>query len=66
MIALRPSELRASEFDIQSVADANLDHAVEAILNSANTGEVGDGKIFISELIEAIRIRTGETGDNAV
>ena len=49
-----------------AVADANLDHAVEAILNSANTGEVGDGKIFISELIEAIRIRTGETGDNAV
>ncbi len=49
-----------------AVADANLDRAVEAILKSANTGEVGDGKIFISELVEAIRIRTGETGDNAV
>ena len=49
-----------------AVADDHLERAVDAILQGANTGEVGDGKIFISELIEAIRIRTGETGDNAV
>ena len=49
-----------------AVADANLERAVDAILQAASTGEVGDGKIFISELVEAIRIRTRETGDNAV
>ena len=49
-----------------AVADANLERAVDAILQGASTGEVGDGKIFISELVEAIRIRTRETGDNAV
>ena len=35
-------------------------------MQSAATGEVGDGKIFVSELIEAVRIRTGETGENAL
>ena len=49
-----------------AVADAHLERAVDAILQGASTGEVGDGKIFISELVEAIRIRTRETGDNAV
>ncbi len=40
--------------------------AVEAITQSAKTGKIGDGKIFISSLDEIIRIRTGETGDDAV
>jgi nitrogen regulatory protein PII len=49
-----------------AVGDGLLDEAVEAILQSAATGEVGDGKIFVSDLVEAIRIRTGETGENAL
>ena len=40
--------------------------AIDAILESARTGEVGDGKIFITELVDAIRIRTGETGPEAI
>ena len=46
--------------------DAQLDAAVEAILKSAHTGHIGDGKIFISNIEEAIRIRTGERGADAV
>lgn len=48
------------------VADDMLDAAVEAIVTSARTGRIGDGKIFVSDVAEAIRIRTGETGDEAV
>jgi nitrogen regulatory protein P-II 1 len=43
-----------------------LDPAIRAILKSAKTGEVGDGKIFISDIIDAYRIRTGERGDKAM
>ena len=43
-----------------------LDKAVEAILNAAKTGRIGDGKIFVSDISEVIRIRTGETGQEAV
>lgn len=46
--------------------DAMVDQAVEAISKAAYTGKIGDGKIFISPLEEIIRIRTGETGPNAV
>jgi nitrogen regulatory protein P-II 1 len=48
------------------IDDALLDKAVEAIQNAAKTGRIGDGKIFISTIDEAIRIRTGETGTEAV
>ncbi len=48
------------------VADENLPAAVEAIRNAAQTGRIGDGKIFVSQIEEAIRIRTGETGADAV
>ena len=48
------------------VADANAQTVVDAILSSARTGQVGDGKIFISDLGGAIRIRTGESDDAAV
>ena len=48
------------------LADAMLDKAVEAIQKAAKTGRIGDGKIFISTIEEAIRIRTGETGNDAV
>jgi nitrogen regulatory protein P-II 1 len=43
-----------------------MDPAIKAILQSAKTGEVGDGKIFISEISDAYRIRTGERGDRAM
>jgi nitrogen regulatory protein P-II 1 len=43
-----------------------MDPAINAILESARTGEVGDGKIFISEIIDAYRIRTGDRGDKAM
>ena len=43
-----------------------LDRAIEAISSSANTGNIGDGKIFISNLEQVIRIRTGETGPAAL
>jgi nitrogen regulatory protein P-II 1 len=43
-----------------------LDKAVEAIQKAAKTGRIGDGKIFISSIEEAIRIRTGETGAEAI
>lgn len=46
--------------------DDEVDLIVKTILNTAGTGEVGDGKIFISTVDQAIRIRTGETGDIAV
>ncbi len=49
-----------------AVADELADAAVEAIIASASTGSIGDGKVFVSELIQATRIRTGETGDQAL
>jgi nitrogen regulatory protein P-II 1 len=48
------------------VSDENLGPAIEAIRSSAQTGRIGDGKIFVSHIDEAIRIRTGETGADAV
>src|SRR5262245_36520374 len=48
------------------VADAFVDKAVEAVLRTARTGEIGDGKIFVSTIEEAVRIRTGETDDAAL
>jgi len=42
------------------------DQVIEAITNAANTGKIGDGKIFVSPLEQVIRIRTGETGSDAV
>ena len=48
------------------VADENLAATVEAIRRAAQTGRIGDGKIFVSQIDEAIRIRTGETGADAV
>jgi nitrogen regulatory protein P-II 1 len=52
---------------VEVVIDDNaLDKAVEAIQNAAKTGRIGDGKIFISTIDEAIRIRTGETGAEAI
>ncbi|MCP3906463.1 MAG: P-II family nitrogen regulator [Oceanicoccus sp.] len=49
-----------------AIAEAALDQVIEAITNAANTGKIGDGKIFVSTLEQVIRIRTGETGDEAI
>lgn len=49
-----------------AIEEANLDTAVEAISKAAHTGKIGDGKIFVTELEQAIRIRTGETGQDAI
>jgi nitrogen regulatory protein P-II 1 len=48
------------------VAEQQLDKAVAAIVAAAKTGQVGDGKIFVSELREVVRVRTGETGAAAI
>jgi len=48
------------------LSDAAVTAAVEAILRAAKTGEIGDGKIFVSTLDSAIRIRTGEKGEQAI
>ncbi|MCK5068456.1 MAG: P-II family nitrogen regulator [Bacteroidales bacterium] len=48
------------------VRDVNLDKTIDTIIKSASTGEVGDGKIFVSTLDESIRIRTGERGDESL
>jgi len=48
------------------VADDQLTPALEAIAAAARTGRIGDGKIFVSDIIDVMRIRTGETGPSAV
>lgn len=48
------------------VADDAVDDAVEAIIKAARTGKIGDGKIFVRNVEQVIRIRTGETGPDAV
>ena len=47
-------------------ADNDLQRVIDLILRTAQTGQIGDGKIFVSDLRDAIRIRTGETGAEAV
>jgi nitrogen regulatory protein P-II 1 len=48
------------------VADSLVDTAIEAIVKSARTGKIGDGKIFVTNVEQVVRIRTGETGEAAV
>jgi len=49
-----------------AVADDMVEQAVNTIVKAANTGKIGDGKIFVSDLEQVIRIRTGETGEDAI
>jgi nitrogen regulatory protein P-II 2 len=49
-----------------AVSDDIVENVVEAIIDSAKTGKIGDGKIFVTSLEQIIRIRTGESGDEAV
>ena len=48
------------------VPDEMLDNAIEAIMQVARTGKIGDGKIFVTTVEQVIRIRTGETGESAI
>ncbi len=48
------------------IADSLLDRAMEAIIAAARTGKIGDGKIFVSNMEQVVRIRTGESGETAV
>ena len=49
-----------------AVDEGMLDQVIEAISNAAQTGNIGDGKVFVTSLEQAIRIRTGETGVDAL
>jgi nitrogen regulatory protein P-II 2 len=49
-----------------AMADDLVDRAIEAIEKAANTGKIGDGKIFVFDLLQVVRIRTGETGADAL
>ena len=49
-----------------AIGDGLLDQTIEAITTAANTSKIGDGKIFVTDLTQVIRIRTGETGEEAV
>jgi nitrogen regulatory protein P-II 1 len=57
--------LKKVRLDI-AVNDDHVDTTVEAIISGARTGNIGDGKIFITELAECVRIRTGEKGSDAI
>jgi nitrogen regulatory protein P-II 2 len=48
------------------ISDDAVDQAIKAIAKGARTGKIGDGKFFVSEVLDAIRIRTGETGNDAL
>ena len=49
-----------------AVGESQLASTIDAIIQAANTGKIGDGKIFVTEMEQVIRIRTGETGENAI
>ena len=48
------------------LADVMVDKAIDAIIKAARTGKIGDGKIFVTDVSQVVRIRTGETGEDAV
>lgn len=49
-----------------AVRDDQVELTIEAIMKAAGTGKIGDGKIFVSDLLQVVRIRTGETNDDAI
>jgi nitrogen regulatory protein P-II 2 len=49
-----------------AVGENQVDATIEAIIQAANTGKIGDGKIFVTDMEQVIRIRTGETGEDAI
>ncbi len=68
-------QYRGAEYTVDFLPKAKIDiavpddmaqKAIDAVLTSARTGQIGDGKIFVSSLDESVRIRTGETSDSAI
>jgi nitrogen regulatory protein P-II 2 len=66
---------RGAEYEVEfvpkakievAVADQQSEHVIEAVIGAARTGSVGDGKVFVCALEQVIRIRTGESGDQAL
>lgn len=66
---------RGAEYSVEFVpkvkievvcADGSLESVMDTILQTAQTGQIGDGKIFVTELFDAVRIRTGERGEEAI
>ena len=49
-----------------AVGEDEVEKAIEAVIGAANSGKIGDGKIFVTDLEQVIRIRTGETGEDAI
>ncbi len=49
-----------------AVKDVDVDRCIEAIVKAAKTGKIGDGKIFVTSMAQVVRIRTGETNDDAI
>ena len=49
-----------------AISDSQLDQVIEVITQAAGTGKIGDGKIFVTDLLQVVRIRTGETNDDAI
>ena len=49
-----------------AVADGQVDEVIEAVTNAAQSGKIGDGKIFVTSIEQAVRIRTGESGEDAL
>ena len=54
------------EVELVAIADSQVEPVIEAITGAASTGKIGDGKIFISPIEQAVRIRTGESGEEAL
>ena len=63
---IRQAVAQVHGVEATTIDDSALDQCLEAITKAANTGKVGDGKIFVATLDEVVRIRTGETGPEAV
>ena len=61
-----PASLKSGNFIDVSIEDADAHDVLEVIAKSALTGSIGDGKVFVLDLLSATRIRTGETGENAL
>ena len=67
MRACSPIAFGATVFKIEVVVPSSgVDKAIEAIVGAAKTGQIGDGKIFVTPVEHTLRIRTGETDDNAL
>ena len=65
-VSVSPIQRDGKDWIEVAVSDDMVERTVEAIVDSARTGKVGDGKIFVTNIEQVWRIRTGETGDSAL